>query len=296
MNRTPRLVCYGEILWDVYPDKKVIGGAPLNVALRLHSQGHHAAIISKIGIDPEGKKAIEYLKEQGFPTKGIQRDDRLKTGEVLVSVNAGGTASYIITEPVAWDRIVADDETVAMVRNSEVFIFGSLVCRRPKSKETLYGLLKESRFSVFDVNLRPPFYTLDVLVDLMKQSQFVKMNDEELLEIVKDLNGPHASLKEMAFWLKEAMGIEGLCVTKGAHGADLLLGENYFSHSGFKVKVEDTVGAGDSFLATLIGGLFINKEFPNSVLEKACAVGALVASKAGANCKIAENEVRMLIN
>lgn len=296
MKNKGRVVCFGEILWDVFPNKKVIGGAPLNVALRLHSQGYPTNIISKVGDDSEGSEAIQYLKKNKFPLQGIQLDEKLPTGEVKVLLDTQGSATYQITQPVAWDAISYAPEALALVKASEVFVFGSLACRSPQSKETLLGLVKYAAFSVFDVNLRPPFYTEKLLWELFQHSDFVKMNDEELFEITSGLDGKLNDLESCAQWLMEEVQLKGLCVTKGANGAVLFFKGQSYNHSGFKIKVADTVGAGDSFLATLVGALFVDKQSPMEALERACAIGAVVASKVGANCKVNETDIENLFS
>jgi len=296
MNNPAQIVCFGEILWDVFPDAKVIGGAPLNVALRLNSQGHAVEMISRLGMDDEGVKVISYLKEMGMPLTNIQKDELLKTGEVLITIDEKtGSASYVITEPVAWDGIRLTDEAVASVSNAEIFVFGSLVCRRPTSKTTLKRLIRHAKYSIFDVNLRPPFYELELLKELMLESDFVKMNDEELIEISDAMSCPETILENRAMWMVNLMNLKGACVTKGANGAFVLLDDKIYAHPGYTVKVKDTVGAGDSFLATLIGELFVNERDPLDALDRACAIGALVASKAGANCSITEAEIAEMI-
>lgn len=291
----PEVVCYGEILWDVFPDKKVIGGAPFNVAQRLHSQGHSVSMISKIGKDELGKEVLDYLEKKQFPFTGIQQTSKFKTGEVLVTLNESGSASYYIEQPAAWDEISFTPEAEALVKKAQVFIYGSLACRNITSKETVFKLLENSNFSVFDVNLRPPFYTLELLLQLMERADFVKMNDEELVEITNQLGGPSLGLEDQALWLSQQMKLTGLCITKGANGAFLLFKDNFYFHKGFTVNVNDTVGAGDSFLATLIGELILKRNNPNNAIERACAVGALVASKKGANCELYESEIESLI-
>ena len=294
MKLNADVVCYGEILWDVFPDKKVIGGAPFNVAQRLHSQGYSVSMISNIGEDKLGKEIIVYLEENGFPREGIQQTSAFKTGEVLVTLNEGGSASYTIEQPVAWDAIPFTEGAQNLVKNAHVFIFGSLACRNNTSRDTLFKLIELSKFSVFDVNLRPPFYSLELLRQLISKANFVKMNDEELEEITRLLESPAVGLEDKAQWLYENTELQGLCVTKGAEGAFLFYENGFFYHKGFEVKVKDTVGAGDSFLATLVGELFLLKSQPMRALERACAIGALVASKKGANCELLESEIQEL--
>jgi fructokinase len=293
-NKVPQIVCFGEILWDVFPDKKVIGGAPLNVALRLHSLGNKTAIISKIGKDGAGRKAMEYLLKVGLIVSGVQTDSLLKTGEVLVTLDENGSAAYVIMEPVAWDAIEGTPEAIDLVKQAPIFIFGSLSSRRPKSKESLMKMLKVARFSVFDVNLRPPYFSMEMILELIRQADFIKMNDDELTEICRQLACPYSELESSAKWLMDRENLNGLCITKGAHGAFLIYNGQIYAHQGYKVKVADTVGAGDSFLATLVTELFVKKVDPDSALDMASRMGALVASKGGANCEISESELQML--
>lgn len=293
-NKTPQIVCFGEVLWDVFPDKKVIGGAPLNVALRLNSLGQSVAMISKVGNDTEGKMILNYIGEVGLPVFGIQKDSVLKTGEVLVIINGTGSATYVITEPVAWDAIEQTQEAITLAEHSQIFIYGSLISRQPESKGTLERLLRISNYSVFDVNLRPPFYSVELILNLMQYADFVKMNDEELIELTQELNGPTDTLEASAEWFMDREGLKGLCVTKGANGAILLYNGQLFYHDGYRVKVADTVGAGDSFLAALVSELLVKKSNPVKALDFACKVGALVASKSGANCEISEYEMSLL--
>lgn len=295
MSDSKKIVCFGEVLWDVFPDAKVIGGAPLNVALRLNSQGHSVSMISRLGQDEAGREAFQHIQKMGLPTEGLQWDESLPTGEVLITIDSGGSARYVITEPVACDAIEYSEEGKRLVTKASILVFGSLVCRRPKSKATLEQLISHAHFTVFDVNLRPPFYTMELLESFMLKSDFVKMNDEEVVEITNALGIHAASLKECAYELINRFSLKGLCVTEGAHGAFLIWEGTYEKHPGYTVEVHDTVGAGDSFLATLIGELLVNGAEPSIALDKACAYGALVASKAGANCTVTESELKMLL-
>jgi len=291
MNREFDVVCFGEVLWDVFPDKAVIGGAPLNVALRANSFGLKTAMISKIGDDAYGRGILEFLKDRQLTEKYIQTDKDLGTGIVKVILDKSGTASYEIVAPVAWDAIEVSEHNKALIFNTNVLVFGSLVCRGEKSRSTLQALLPLANFRVFDVNLRPPDYELPLLIELMKSSDMVKMNEEELQEISNylglDLPNERESLRSISEFTKTPI----ICITKGEKGAILLHDGNFYEQKGFHVKVVDTVGAGDSFLATLITELIIKKNKPQDALKRACAIGSLVASKKGANPQIEEIEI-----
>lgn len=295
MNDTaPSAICYGEILWDIFPDHKAIGGAPLNVALRLKALGIAADIISRVGNDADGKAALAYLKKNGLSGNCVQIDRHYQTGAVDVVLDKTGSATYNIVHPVAWDKIAYTQEAVDIVQKSSAFIFGSLVCRDEISKNTLFRLIPHASYKIFDVNLRPPFYSTDLLLKLMTVADFIKCNDEELAGICKALKCKSETMEGQLSSLSEKTNTAHLCVTLGKDGAVLLYEGDFYKNKGYKVKVADTVGAGDSFLAALIGKLLKN-ENPAKALEFACAVGALAASKAGANAEISEGEVKNLI-
>lgn len=286
-----KAICFGEILYDVFPESERIGGAPLNVASRLSGLGISTEMISKVGEDEKGEKLISYLKSKNIKTENIAKDTDHATGVVNVILSAGGSATYEISHPVAWDKIEISDAMKTAVKKADAFIFGSLVCRDEVSRNTLFQLLPEAKYRVFDINLRPPFYEKEVLVKLMKQADFIKFNDDELFEIADMIGSPYNSIEQNLQYLSEETNTPTICVTKGRHGAVLLKEGKRYYNSGFKVKVKDTVGAGDSFLASLIAGL-LKEEDPQSTLDFACALGALVAGEEGANPEISRKTVK----
>ena len=285
-----KVLCFGEILWDIFPEGKKIGGAPLNVALRLQELGVESNIISAIGNDELGNKILNQLNGLKAGSRFIQTIDQYPTGTVQVTLDVKGSASYKITDGVAWDYIKLNKEITNAITQTDMLVFGSLACRNTESKKTLESLISASKFCVFDVNLRPPFYNLPLLEELMLASDFIKFNDEELYEIALQLNSPYHSLDQHIAFLSQHTNTQHICVTKGGFGAVLYSNGDYIYHSGFRVEIKDTVGAGDSFLATLIEG-FLNKRDLKESLTKACAVGALVAASSGANSKILEKDL-----
>lgn len=285
-----KIVCFGEVLWDVFPTHKKIGGAPLNVAIRLQSFKNNVTMISAIGNDDLGKLILEFLKEHHINSSEIQILDDFETGEVSVTLNVKGSASYEIVHPKAWDKIQFTEKTSAIVKSADAFVFGSLITRDEISKNTLYKFLEFSDYKIFDVNLRKPFYEKNILIELMQKANFIKFNDEEIYEIASYLNSPYKNLEQNIHFLSKETNTKHICVTKGEHGAVLLYDDNLFYNSGYQIKVADTVGSGDSFLATLISNL-LQKENPQKAIDKACAVGALVAQKKGANPFISDKEI-----
>ncbi|GAA4816090.1 carbohydrate kinase [Litoribaculum gwangyangense] len=289
-----KVVCFGEVLWDVFPTHKKIGGAPLNVALRLNSFGNDVTMISSVGSDPDGKQIIDFIKENGISADEIQINDEYQTSHVNVILDSKGSATYTIEYPCAWDFIVLKKTSKDLVQNSDAFIFGSLVARNEVSGITLFELLKLARYKVFDVNLRAPHYHMILLEKLMKEADFIKFNDDELIEICTFFNFRSDVLEDNINFISSKTNTKNICVTLGGDGAIFYTNDTFFRSSGYKVSVKDTVGAGDSFLATLIDGILQGKR-PEECLNTACAVGALVASKDGANPKISAREVQNLM-
>ena len=289
-----KITCFGEVLWDVFPTHKKIGGAPLNVALRLHSFKNDVSIISSIGDDKNGKELKDYIEQQGLSTAYIQINTTHKTSTVAVKLDEKGAATYKIKKPCAWDYILLEDQLLSLVKKSDAFIFGSLVTRNKQSEDTLKILLNTAVFSVFDVNLRPPHYEIEKLKALMKSASFIKFNDDELFEINRKLGFINNSVKENIKYISKFTNTSQICVTRGGEGAILYFNQKFYENGGYKVKVADTVGAGDSFLATLIECL-LKKENSQKAIDTACAIGALVAQNHGANPKISLEEIKKII-
>lgn len=290
-----KVTCFGEVLWDLFPEHKKIGGAPLNVALRVHSLGIPVSFISRVGEDQYGEGILSFLKERQVDISTIQIDKHFATGLVKVTLDQKGSATYQITQPVAWDKIECNEKAIEAVKQSAVFVYGSLVCRDTNSKSALLSLMNYANIKVFDVNLRAPFYTYELVAELMHASDFIKCNDEELLELCDHLKINANSVKEQIVLLSKATKTNQICVTLGANGALLYTAGSFYEHPGYKIKVKDTVGAGDSFLGTLISNLLVEERPPEIALSYACALGALVASKEGANPKISTAEIEKLM-
>jgi len=289
-----KIVCFGEVLWDVFPTHKTIGGAPLNVALRLKSFQNDISLISCLGDDTSGKE-LKLELEKFSISYYLQTDKEYKTSTVAISLDKNGSASYLIHKPCAWDNIQVNNELKSLVKNSDAFIFGSLVARSNTSRNTLITLLDISKFSVFDVNLRSPHYQISSIQVLMNAANFIKFNDDELTEISKGLGIQGASIEQTIVSVATKTNTASICVTLGEKGAILFYDQRFFYSKGYQVEVVDTVGSGDSFLATLIDAL-LKDEDPQLAIDKSCAVGALVAKNKGANPMISEVEIDAIMN
>jgi fructokinase len=285
------ILCFGEILWDAFGDEKVAGGAPMNVARHLVQQGADVLFASRVGADESGKGLVDFLQANGLYSNLIQEDEELPSCEVTVQLDAGGQATYIIPEPVSWDNIRHNEYLDEAAKNASAVIYGSLACREDATRDTLLNLLDETTaLKVFDVNLRPPHYTLSTIETLAARANVIKMNEDEAALLI---GSSTENLKENIIEFQKKYHAQTICVTRGENGAMAWHDYEFYEHPGCPVKVVDTVGAGDSFLATFINGLLNNQPMP-LILERACAVGAFVAGNRGANPKYDEGILKMI--
>lgn len=290
-----KAIAFGEILWDVFENEKKIGGAPLNVALRMKTLGCNVAVISSVGKDENGLAILNEIEALGIDTNTILQSEIYPTGLVSVTLDKNGSATYDIHYPSAWDKIEISDYAQKVVNNADVLIYGSLVCRDEVSGKSLELLLKNEVYKVFDVNLRKPHYSYEILKKLMVAANFIKFNDDEILEIAIAMQSPFATLEENMHFIASLTNTPAICVTKGKDGALLLWEGKLYKNAGYTIQVADTVGAGDSFLASLITFLLKGK-LPQKAIDFACAVGALVAASPGANPEISFAEVEKIIS
>lgn len=289
-----KMICYGEVLWDIFPNNKIAGGAPLNVAARLSSFGVSSRIISKIGNDASGRELLRCIQNSNLTGVFVEIDANYATGEARIITDVEDDIIYDIAYPAAWDKILPNPVTEEAVKNADVFIFGSLATRDEVTRNTLFHFLDMAKYKVFDANVRKPYCDIDMVFSLMKKADFIKMNEEELLYITKALGSEADALEINILFLSEITETEDICITRGHDGAVLLTGENFYSHPGFSVDVVDAVGSGDSFLAALLSKFFETDNY-EQLLEFACAVGAIVSTKKGAVGKIEFHEIENLI-
>lgn len=284
------VICFGEILWDHFKDGKKAGGAPMNVSMHLHKQGVNSSLISAVGNDADGKELLAFVKDGGLDVSYIQIHPTLPTGIVEVQLDEKNQATYTIVKPVAWDDIHYVDQHSLVVKNADALVYGSLVCRESSSRETLIELIKNARLKIFDMNLRPPHYEQKTLEELLQWTDILKINEDELLFLQHHYGNPSSSQQELLAQLAKRFNLQIICVTLGEKGAIVWQQEKIFSHSGYSIKVADTVGAGDAFLATFINGILQDNPIEET-LAKSCATGALVASRYGANPDYSESDI-----
>lgn len=275
------VVTIGEILWDVFSEGKKAGGSSMNVGLHLHKQGIDTKFISAIGDDENGTELIKFLAEHNFPTDLIQVNS-LPTSTVQVELDEHHQATYKILEPVAWDAIELSENLISTVKAADAFVYCSLTCRNHKSKNTILSLIEYAKLKVFDINLREPFYTIETLKQLLREADILKVNEHELIYLKMKLNLSGNTDEQLLKQLSNLFQIKIICLTVGEKGAYVLHQDKLYHHKGYQVKVADTVGAGDSFLATFISS-YLNGYPMDTILDRACKVGAFVASQVGAN-------------
>jgi fructokinase len=277
------VLCFGEILWDTFADGKKAGGAPFNVARHLVQQQVNALPASRVGADDSGMELVAAIQDTDINTILIQQDENLPTCEVTVQLDEHHQATYTIPEPVSWDNIQPEKWLMEHAAQADVIVFGSLANRGETTLNTLLDVLDASEaLRVFDVNLRPPHYNIDTIETLAAKADVIKMNEEEAAILLGTSHAGKASLTDQLAEFRAKFHVQTICITRGENGAMVWHDEKLYEHPGFKITVADTVGAGDSFLATLICGL-LNHQPIDEILPRAGAVGAFVASRRGAN-------------
>jgi fructokinase len=287
------IVCFGEVLWDLLPSGKIAGGAPMNVAVHANQLGLNASMISAIGNDELGEGITSFLKSRNLSIENIQINN-YQTGIVEVTLDAKGSPSYTIIESVAWDFIALTDSAKKTVQEADALVFGSLALRNEVSRNTLLQLQLLAKLRILDINLRKPFYSQELAKQLFEIADIVKVNDEEL-EMICGWYGQSGDELSNAKFLKNKYNWQGIIVTRGGNGAFFVDANDEMSeHQGFKVTVNDTIGSGDSFLASFITH-WLNGSTPAKSLEFACAVGAFVATQKGATPIIQEEDIFKLM-
>lgn len=245
------IVGIGEILWDMLPSGKSLGGAPANFAYHSACLGAEAWTVSAIGDDPLGHEILDVLKTKKL--HALLAMSSRPTGIVQVELNAGGVPTYNIMENVAWDNIPFTSEMEALAARTDAVCFGSLV-QRMNSRDSVRKFIEAtptSALKVFDINLRQHYYCQDVIEASLRMSDILKINDEEI-RIVADLLSLDGDDEQVCRKLIDTYSLRLVILTKGAQGSVVVTSDEVFSQPAGKVQVIDTVGAGDSFTAAFV--------------------------------------------
>lgn len=287
----------GELLWDLLPTGKQLGGAPANFAYITSLLGDEGIPASRLGEDTHGHEAIERLTDLGLPAGFIQKDATHPTGMVKVEIDGAGQPRFEICESVAWDFLEWTPQWQKLAADADAVCFGSLAQRSAQSRSTICSFLAATRSNavrVFDVNLRQNFFTADVLANSMKLATIVKLNHDELPRIMQLFQQEHRSEESSACRLVEMYGLKLVCVTRGDGGSVLATADACSAHPGFRVKVADTIGAGDAFTAALIHEHLYGATL-GRMNEVANRVAAWVASQVGATPMVKPDELKAIL-
>ena len=291
MGKKFTVVGLGEILWDLLPGGKQLGGAPANFAYISTLLGNRGIVASRVGRDDLGSEATERLKILGMEVSYLQRDASHPTGTVRVRVDRLGQPSFTIHENVAWDFLSWDSKWKRLAREADAVCFGTLAQRSQRSRRTITEFLQKTRgMRVFDVNLRQRFYSAEILRESICMATIVKMNHDERPIILKLLGLEPGDDKPAAKQLLQ-FGPKLVCVTRGKRGSLLVSKRGAVEHRGFSVRVVDTVGSGDAFTAALV-----HEYLRGASLEKtsdaANRMGSWAATQAGGTPVVAKEELR----
>jgi fructokinase len=274
MTSDNNIACIGELLWDVLPSGRTLGGAPANVAYHLMRLGHAATLVTRVGRDELGDAARADLVAHGLGVADVQVDEALPTGAAHVTLDALGHATYRFVTPAAFDAI----EPPAWA--PQVVVFGTLAQRDARSAAVIRRVAAMARFAVYDVNLRPPHTSLDTVIASLSLATLVKLNADEaaLLAAALDVS---AEPGDLARHICARHGCRLVCITRGGDGAGLWAEGEWHEAVGIAVATVDTVGAGDAFVAALLAG-WLEGRTPAETLGRANQLGAYVATRRGA--------------
>lgn len=289
------VVGLGEILWDVFPERKVLGGAPANFAYHVSQFGFNGYAVSAIGEDLLGKEILSSLEEKKLNYLVDTTD--YPTGTVQVTLNKLGVPQYEICENVAWDNIPFTARTENLAKNTQTVCFGSLAQRNAVSRETIRKFLAampEDSLKIFDINLRLDYYTKEIIEESLQMANMMKINDEEVIKVAT-LFGWNGEEQDICKRLLEEYNLNILILTKGTEGSFVFTPRQTSYQSTPKVHVADTVGAGDSFTAAFVAA-YLHGERIEDAHQLAVEVSAYVCLQHGAMPKLADAYLELFHN
>lgn len=283
-------------MWDLFESGKQRGGAPANFACHCKRLGARAETVSAVGSDELGDELIRDVEGLGLDTQWIQRSPSLPTGTVQVELDEQGHPSYEICKPVAWDAVEITEELMELAADTDAACFGTLAQREPVSRRTIRRFLQEMpehALRIFDVNLRQDFYDQEVLETSLRLATVLKLSDEELsvLSEVFDISG---TIEEQLHAFQKKFELVAVAYTRGGEGSRLIHRSESSDRPGTSVDIKDTVGAGDSFTASLCMGLLHQLPLERTH-ELADRVSAYVCTQSGATPELPEELKRLLL-
>lgn len=279
----PRIISFGEVLWDLFPDGARFGGAPANFASHAALLGGDVSMVSAVGDDARGREAIQILGALGVGTPTIQVIPGSLTGTVGVETNAQGKPTYSIHENVAWDQMAWRPELKSLIESADAVYFGTLGQRNAPSRHTIRRALEvagaNNTLRVLDINLRAPFFDDSIIRESIDRADLLKFSDEELAPIMAagDLSGSGNALPR----LLERFNLRSLVMTRGAEGAIYQSANGSVEQAGIATEIVDTVGAGDAFTAAFVLST-LQGHLVSEILEQANRSAAAVCAHPGA--------------
>jgi fructokinase len=282
--RRPVVIGLGELLWDLLPPAKHVGGATANFAYHAGQLDAEGIVVSCIGQDALGEEMAAQLRERGLNTEGLRIDPDHPTGTVTVTKDAAGQPTYIIHTGVAWDFLPFDAGLARLAERADAVCYGTLAQRAPDSRRSIRAFLQATRANclrVLDINLRQQFYDAELIRESLATAHLVKLNDEELPKVAALLDLPPTEA-EAASVLLERYALRLVALTRGGRGSSLYTAHRVSHHPGVAPPaVVDTVGAGDAFTAALVCGL-LRYEDLDRVHDRASRLASFVCSQPGA--------------
>lgn len=284
MDQLPTVVGLGELLWDLLPSGRQLGGAPANFTYCSHLLGNRAVVASRVGLDELGREARELLLRSGLTDQFLQTDPEHFTGIVQVQLDSTGQPKFEIAEGAAWDFMDGSDVWRSLAQSADAVCFGTLAQRSPKSRQTILNFLGDTRpetLRVFDVNLRQSFYSEEIVRESLRRANVVKLNHEEVPRVAELIGFAFREPSDFAPELLRKFNLQLVCVTLGANGSLLCDRGGAETHPGFRIQIKDTVGSGDAFTAGLAHELLRGSPL-SAMNDLANRMGAWVASSSGA--------------
>lgn len=280
-----RIVAIGEVLWDVFPEMERLGGAPFNFSVQASRLGHEVRFVSAVGDDARGLLITERMRELGLSTECVGTVDGVATGMVSVQLDAAGKPEFTLQRPAAYDAVRLSSDALERLRAwaPQWLYFGTLHQIYPEVRALTARLMQtlDGARRFYDVNLRPPCYTRELIEAMLAAANVVKLNDDEAIELDAMFGFGSRPIEEFTAHWMEKFGWQAVAVTRGAKGSAVRIGGDYAEPAGFAVHVVDTVGSGDAFAAAFLHGLSQGWD-ARACGEFANRVGAVVASRAGA--------------
>ncbi len=287
------IVAFGEVVWDILPNGKVLGGTPSNLVFRCNSFGEDGHLLSRIGDDELGEAALIKLKELGISDRNVQVDPVFKTGTMNVSFDDKQESKYEVTPDVAFDHIEFSAEALKLVRKANCLFFGLLPQRFGISKNTLRELIKESSDSLhfFDLKLFEHFFDKRVVENLLKAAHLVRIKEKEIAFLAEKLGIQLADIEDFAVRLATMFDIDLIIITKGKKGIWAYHKQHgIFSEPGYQINMVDNIGSGMAFSAGFLH-YYLNGKSIEEALKFGNAAGALNSTKRGATSYFTKKDV-----